>query len=158
MKAGRFLLLAATHAAALGAGFALGIYLLPILTAPEAPTAGAVSAAAGGAQWKGEFRRDLKDSDFLHWGEGSVTVGRRAVALMGRVAPGPDYKLYLSPEFVETEADFRRLKPRMARVGDVRTFENFIVPVPEGIDPGAYTTAIVWCESFGQFITAARYR
>ncbi|HEX5092789.1 MAG TPA: DM13 domain-containing protein [Burkholderiales bacterium] len=158
MKAGRFLLLAATHAAALGAGFALGIYLLPILTAPEAPTAGAVSAAAGGAQWKGEFRRDLKDSDFLHWGEGSVTVGRRAVALMGRVAPGPDYKLYLSPEFVETEADFRRLKPRMARVGDVRTFENFIVPVPEGIDPGAYTTVIVWCESFGQFITAARYR
>ncbi len=154
----RLVLLAATHAAALGAGFALGIYALPILTAPEAPSASAVTAAAGGAEFKGEFRRDLKDSDFLHWGEGTVTVGRRAVALMGRIAPGPDYKLYLSPEFVETEADFRRLKPRMARVGDVRTFENFIVPVPEGIDPQAYTTVIVWCESFGQFITAARYR
>jgi len=154
----RLVLLAVTHAAALGAGFALGIYALPILTAPEAPSASAVTAAAGGAEFKGEFRRDLKDSDFLHWGEGTVTVGRRAVALMGRIAPGPDYKLYLSPEFVETEADFRRLKPRMARVGDVRTFENFIVPVPEGVDPQAYTTVIVWCESFGQFITAARYR
>ena len=27
-----------------------------------------------------------------------------------------------------------------------------------GIDPQAYTTVIVWCESFSQFITAARYR
>ncbi len=152
------LLLAATHVAALGAGFALGIYALPILTAPEAPSAGAVTAAAGGAEFKGQFRRDLEDSDFLHWGEGAVTVGRSAVALMGRLSPGPDYKLYLSPEFVETEADFLRLKPKMARVGDVKTFENFIVPVPAGIDPKAYTTVIVWCESFGQFITAARYR
>jgi len=152
------LLLAATHAAALGAGFALGIYALPILTAPQAPSAGAVTAAATGARWRGEFRRDLKDSDFLHWGEGTVTVGRSAVALMGRLAPGPDYKLYLSPEFVETEADFLRLRPKMARVGDVKTFENFIVPVPAGIDTKDYTTVIVWCESFGQFITAARYR
>ena len=154
----RFLILAISHAAALGAGFALGIYALPILTAPPAPSAGEVGAAAGRAQFKGEFRRDLKDSDFLHWGEGTVSVSAAAIALMGRIAPGPDYKLYLSPEFVETEADFLRLKARMARVGDVKTFENFIVPVPAGIDPQAYTTVIVWCESFGQFITAARYR
>ena len=46
----------------------------------------------------------------------------------------------------------------MARVGDVRTFENFVVPVPADIDPGAYNTVIVWCESFGEFITAAKYR
>lgn len=154
----RRLLLAATHAIALAAGFGLGVYFLPILTAPAAPSAGEVSAAAGPAVFKGEFRRDLKDSDLLHWGEGIVSVSRSAVALMGRVAPGPDYKLYLSPEFVETEADFKRLKPRMARVGEVKTFENFIVPLPAGIDPAAYNTVIVWCESFSQFITAARYR
>lgn len=154
----RFLLLAVTHAAALAAGFGLGVYFLPILTAPAAPSASEVSAAAGKAAFRGEFRRDLKDSDLLHWGEGTVSVSKSAVALMGRVAPGPDYKLYLSPEFVETEADFKRLKPRMARVGEVKTFENFIVPLPAGIDPAAYNTVIVWCESFGQFITAARYR
>jgi hypothetical protein len=154
----RLLVLAVTHGAALAAGFALGIYFLPILTAPAAPSAGDVTAAAGGAEFKGEFRRDLKDSDFLHWGEGTVSVSRGAITLMGRIAPGPDYKLYLSPEFVETEADFNRLKAKMARVGDVKTFENFIVPLPESIDPKAYTTVIVWCESFGQFITAARYR
>jgi hypothetical protein len=59
---------------------------------------------------------------------------------------------------VETEADFARLKPRMVRVGDVRTFENFVVQVPYGIDVSAYDTVIVWCESFSQFISAARYR
>jgi electron transfer DM13 len=154
----RRLLLAATHAIALAAGFGLGVYFLPILTAPAAPSVGEVSAAAGQAAFKGEFRRDLKDSDLLHWGEGTVSVSRSAVALMGRVAPGPDYKLYLSPEFVETEADFKRLKPRMARVGEVKTFENFIVPLPAGVDPAAYNTVIVWCESFSQFISAAKYR
>ena len=150
--------LAVSHGAALAVGFALGIYFLPILTAPAAPSADEVTTAAGEAEFKGEFRRDLKDSDFLHWGEGSVSVSRGAITLVGRIAPGPDYKLYLSPEFVETEADFNRLKAKMARVGDVKTFENFIVPLPESIDPKAYNTVIVWCESFGQFITAARYR
>jgi len=77
---------------------------------------------------------------------------------LGRLAPGPDYKLYLSPEFVETEADFARLKARMMRVGDVKTFENFVVRVPESVDISRYNTVIVWCESFGQFITAAKYR
>lgn len=152
------LLLLLTHGVALGAGFALGVYTLPILTAPAAPTVAEVTAAAAGALYKGEFRRDLKDSDALHWGEGTVSVGARAISLAGRVAPGPDYKLYLSPEFVETEADFARLKPGMVRVGDVKTFENFVVAVPEGIDPARYTTVIVWCESFSQFISAARYR
>lgn len=154
----KWLVLAVTHAAALVVGIGLGIYLLPILTAPAAPSATDVAAAADKAEFKGEFRRDLKGSDFLHWGEGTVSVSRSAIALMGKIAPGPDYKLYLSPEFVETEADFNRLKAKMARVGDVKTFENFIVPLPTDIDPKAYTTVIVWCESFGQFITAARYR
>jgi len=152
------LLLVVSHVAAIAAGFALGIYALPILTAPAAPSQTEVMASAGEATYTGKFRRDLKDSDLLHWGEGTVSVGRRSVTLVGKLAPGPDYKLYLSPEFVETEADFARLKPRMARVGDVRTFENFVVPVAEAIDISRYDTVIVWCETFGQFITAAKYR
>jgi hypothetical protein len=154
----RILLLLVTHIAAGAIGFALGIYVLPILTAPPPPAASEVQAVAMEAQYKGEFRRDLKDSDALHWGEGVVAISRTAVSLQGRLAPGPDYKLYLSPEFVETEADFGRLKESMVRVGDVKTFENFVVPLPAAIDPAAYNSVIVWCESFGQFITAARYR
>jgi hypothetical protein len=147
-----------THAVALGVGFALGVYLLPILIAPAAPSAAEVASRSAAAIYTAEFRRDLKDSDLLHWGEGKVTVARDAVTLTGKLAPGPDYKLYFSPEFVETEADFLRLKPRMVRVGEVKTFDNFVVPVPAGVDPAAYSAVIVWCERFGQFITAAKYR
>ena len=152
------LVLLVTHCLALAAGFALGVYLLPIIIAPAGPTSAEVAAKAVAATYSAEFRRDLKDSDLLHWGEGKVTIGKDAVTLAGKLAPGPDYKLYLSPEFVETEAEFLRLKPRMARVGDVKTFENFVIPVPAEVDPGAYRAVVVWCERFGQFITAAKYR
>lgn len=152
------LLLGASHGLVLAAGFALGVYALPILTAPPAPSAAELATHAQGAAFTGTFRRDLKDSDALHWGEGTVSVGPRSVTLAGRLAPGPDYKLYLSPQFVETEADFARLKPQMQRVGNVTTFDNFIVPLPDGVDLGRFDTVIVWCETFGQFITAAKYR
>lgn len=158
LKRTTWILLGASHLLVAAAGFAAGVYVLPILIAPAAPTAAEVAQAASGAVFTGRFRRDLKDSDALHWGEGTVSVGPRQVALAGRLAPGPDYKLYLSPEFVETEADFKRLKPRMARVGDVKTFDNFVVEVPAGIEPARFNTVIVWCETFGEFISAAQYR
>lgn len=63
---------------------------------------------------------------------------------MGELAPGPDYKLYLSPNYVETESDFNRLKGNMVQVGDVKTFDNFLVAVPPSIDPTKYNTVIVW--------------
>ena len=152
------LLLVVSHTLTLALGFALGVYFLPILIAPPSPTAVEVAAQAGKGSFKGVFRRDLKDSDALHWGEGTVVVSAQSIGLTGEIAPGPDYKLYLSPEFVETEADFKRLKPSMARVGDVKTFKNFLVPVPASIDPARYNAVIVWCERFEQFITAAKYR
>ena len=77
---------------------------------------------------------------------------------MGKLAPGPDYRLYLSPQYVETEVDFNRLKNTMTQVGEVKTFNNFIVEVPADIDPANYTSVIIWCEAFAQFITSARYR
>lgn len=158
MNTSKALLLLASHAAVAAAGFAGGIYALPILVAPTAPTMEEVKAAMQQARFIGQFKRDLKDSDSLHWGEGTVSIGSETISLAGRLAPGPDYKLYLSPEFVETEADFKRLKQTMARVGDVKTFENFVVAVPAGIDPAKYKAVIVWCETFSQFITAAKYR
>ena len=152
------ILLLCSHLLTLAVGFALGVYLLPVLIAPPAPTAAQVSAQAAQASFKAQFRRDLKDSDALHWGEGEVTIGGGSIALRGELAPGPDYKLYLSPEFVETEADFMRLKSRMVRVADVKTFKNFLVQVPATIDPARYNTVVIWCETFNQFITAGKYQ
>lgn len=147
-----------THGTTLAVGFALGIYALPILTAPPAPSTAEVRAAAGTQRYSAQFRRDLKGSDALHWGEGTVSVAPRSISLAGEIAPGPAYKLYLATEFVETEADFARIKASALQLGDVKTFKNFIVPVPESVDVDHYNTVIIWCESFSQFITAAKYR
>lgn len=154
----KLLLLVVSHLLFAIVGFVAGIYILPILTAPEAPSAAEIAAATNEVDFQGQFRRDLTGSDFFHWGEGTLSISRAFISLRGKIAPGPDYKLYLSPEFVETEAEFERLKPQMARVGEVKTFENFIVPVPNSIDPMAFNTAVVWCETFSEFISAAKYK
>ena len=139
-------------------GFAVGIYMLPILTAPPAPSESDIQTMSSQAQFSAEFKKDLQDSDAFHWGEGKVSIGSDFITLMGKLAPGPDYKLYLSKTYVETENEFNRLKETMVQVGDVKTFENFAVKVPDSIDPGEYNSVIVWCESFEEFITAAQYQ
>jgi hypothetical protein len=154
----RIVLLALSHAAVLLIGFGLGVYFLPILTAPPAPAQQVVQAAAAGARYHAAFRRDLPGSDPLHWGEGKVSVGPEAVTFSGRMAPGPAYRLYLVPEYVDTHAAFVQAKSRSLAVGDIKTFEGFIVPLVPGTRIDDYTTVVVWCEAFSQFITAARYR
>ena len=51
-----------------------------------------------------------------------------------------------------------RLKARALKIGDVKTFENFIVEVPATADVSLFNTVVVWCETFSMFITAAKYR
>ncbi|MPY21068.1 DM13 domain-containing protein [Shewanella psychropiezotolerans] len=157
MKKRLVLSFALSHVLAVFGGFVLGIYYLPILIAPAAPDSQVLALAAENRLFVAEFSRDREDSDALHWGEGEVSIGPDSVSFSGSLSPGPDYKLYLSPEFVETEADFNRLKSSMVQVGEVKTFENFILPMSVSIDPSQYNTVIVWCETFGQYITSAKY-
>lgn len=147
-----------THGIALFIGFALGIYMLPILTAPEGPSQAEVASAAQQAVFRTEFTRDLPGSDFLHWGEGEVTISPKQITFMGDMAPGPDYMLYLTRELVLDEASFLEIKADSARIGAVKTFDKFVLDLPQGIDPDEYRALIVWCESFSEFITAASYR
>jgi len=158
MKIRKLVILIATHGFVGVLGFAAGIYFLPILTAPPAPTESELNITSAQAEYTAHFTRELEGSDALHWGEGEVSVGSKFITFKGELAPGPDYILYLSPEFVETEADFNDLKPSMVSVGDVKTFNNFVVEIPSGIDTSEFTSVIVWCESFGEFITSAKYR
>ena len=155
---GRILGFVASHALVGALGFALGIYLLPILAAPPSPTASEISGVESAAVYQAEFRRDLAGSDALHWGEGKVSIGPRAVALNGALAPEPAYRLYLSPEFVDTEEQFLRVRQRMLPVGEIRTFDGFVVELPAVADLSAYNSVVVWCEAFDEFITAAQYR
>ena len=151
----RFLI---THGIALFVGFALGIYMLPILTAPEGPSEAEVASAAQQAVFTAQFTRELPGSDFLHWGEGDVSISPKQISFMGGMAPGPDYMLYLTKELVLDEASFLSIKDISARVGPVKTFDKFVLDIPAGINPNEYKAVIVWCESFSEFITAASYR
>ena len=154
----RRLVLIFTHAVALAVGFGLGIYLLPILVATDSPDAAMLEEKAQSALFVGELTRDLRGSDFLHWGEGTISVSSTEIVQQGALAPGPDYKVYLMPSFVEHEDEFEPLKSQGGVVGDVKSFEGFVVEVPAGVDVSAYNTVVVWCESFAEFITATRYQ
>ena len=151
----RFLL---THGIALGIGFALGIYLLPVLIAPEAPSDDAVSAGTRDAVYQAVFRRDLPGSDFLHWGEGEVSISNGMIGFRGELAPGPDYYLYLTRELVQNEDEFLAIKQDAAKIGAVKTFDNFLLDVPAGVSVADYAAVVVWCETFSEFITAASYQ
>ncbi len=152
------LLLLISHSLVAFIGFAAGIYALPIIMAPDPVSNATIENIAGQANYTATFHRDLQDSDFLHWGEGEVSITNKQVTLLGELAPGPAYKLYFSPEFVETEADFKRLKDKMAVAGDIRVFKNFVLDIPTSLSPANYNSVIVWCETFEQFITAAQYQ
>lgn len=154
----RLIILAITHAGALGLGFALGVYLLPILTAPASPDAAMLQAEAQNASYTGTFTRDLRGSDFLHWGEGTVSLSPTMIVHEGALSPGPDYKMYLVPEFVDHEDAFLPIKNQAALIGDVKTFNGVLLDVSAGVDLEAYTTVLIWCEAFSEFITAAKYR
>ena len=146
--------------AALPIGFGLGVYYLPILVASEGASDSVVAAAKSEAMIQAKFRRDLPGSDAYHWGEGTLHLtqegGQYFFTLEGRVSPGPDYKLYLMPEYVEDEAGFLAIKARSVRVADITGFDNFRVDVPMSIDPTQYPAVIIWCERFREFITAGR--
>ena len=149
--------LMATHTVTLLIGIAAGIYLLPLLTAGDGPDKNVLDQVMENRHYSGTFSRDREDSDLLHWGEGELSIGLSRIAFSGRLAPGPDYRLYLSPSFVETESAFIEEKSSMMEVGAINTFNGFLIDIPVGIDPSAYKAAIVWCETFDQFITSAVY-
>ncbi|MDV7341201.1 DM13 domain-containing protein [Terasakiella sp. A23] len=147
-----------SHAAVLFFGFALGIYMLPILTAPNSPDVTKLEQMSTDAKFSAHFSRDLRGSDFLHWGDGTISFTSDKILHKGSLAPGPDYKLYLVKEFVEHEEEFLPIKGDAKVIGDIKTFEGFILDLPEDVNLEDYTTVVIWCESFSEFITAAKYR
>lgn len=152
------MLLVVSHGLVLLLGFAAGIYLLPILTQPPAPAQQQIDKVASEARFSGQFRRDLEGSDPLHFAEGSIYFSDSQIAFAGTVAPGPDYRLYLSPVFVETKADFLSHQHHMRQVGEVDRFKDFVLPLAASVDLEDYNSVIIWCESFSLFISAAKYQ
>lgn len=148
------MILAATHISCLALGFALGIYMLPILTQPESPDIAVIEASLDEVSFrKATFDRNRKDSDAFHWGEGELRIYQDTVVFEGVLSPGPDYRLYLTSDYIETESEFLAIKDQSLQVGRISTFEGFVLEVP-GVGNRAFDHVVVWCETFGQFITS----
>ena len=155
--AGRHIILfgAAKFFAGLIIGFGLGVYFLPILTAEKGLDESEIAQLEQSIERSGIFVRELADSDAFHWGEGKINVSDKKIWLEGKIAAGPDYRLYMTPRFVETEADFLAIKDQSVEVAPIKAFSNFAVDVPMDVDVSQYPALIIWCEAFGQFITSA---
>ena len=86
-------------------GFGLGACFLPILTAKKGLNTAAIEALSQGACRQGTFFHDLPGSDGLHWGDGVIMVKAGQIWLDDEISPGPDYRLYLIPKYVETGSE-----------------------------------------------------
>ena len=85
-------------------GFGLGVYFLPILIAEKGLDKASITALSDSALRRGTFALDLPGSDGPHWGDGVTMVNADRIWLDGKVAPGPDYRLYLTLKYVENGA------------------------------------------------------
>ena len=103
----------------------------------------------------GTFTHDLHGFDAFHWGEGTVRASDTRIWLEGKISPGPDYRLYLTPSLATDEGSFLKIKDQSVQVGEVKAFGNFSIDVPPGIMVGDYLAVLIWCKAIGAFITAA---
>ena len=145
----------AKFAAGLVIGFALGVYFLLILTEEKRLDTVAFAQLEASAARSGTFTRDLPGSDAFHWGEGTFRAGDTRIWLEGKISPGPDYRLYLTPSLATDEASLLKIKDQSVQVGEVKAFRNFSLDVPPGIMVGDYLAVLIWCKAFGAFITVA---
>lgn len=109
-----------SHLTFLGAGTGLGIYLLPILTAQENASLNEINDVKKLAKYKGEFNRNQKGSDVFHWAEGEIYVTDSEIAFKGQVAPGPDYKIYLTKAQAVDKNSFLEMKKEAVLIGELK--------------------------------------
>lgn len=147
-----------SHLTFLGAGTGLGIYLLPILTAQENASLNEINDVKKLAKYKGEFNRNQKGSDVFHWAEGELYVTDSEIAFKGQVAPGPDYKIYLTKAQAVDKNSFLEMKKEAVLIGELKNFGNFRKSIPASVNVNEFTTVQIWCERFSKFIGSAVYQ
>ena len=96
-------------------GFLLGVYTLPIVVEwRHGVQDRALPPEVSEDDSQGEFDRNSPGSDALHWGEGRIRVSQGNLVFEEnvRLAPGPDYRIYLSKTFAQTREEFSRGQTR----------------------------------------------
>jgi len=151
----------------LAVGAAVMLFAFPFLFPPpvlrEPPPSPDMLAdqSAGRARMEFEFDQNAPGRDFLHWANGSGALIRTKQGWVLRfnqefeAGPGPNYWIYFNKRVVGDEADFNADAARV-KFTQLRSFkggQNYSMPAD--IDPNAFHTITIWCESFGVYIGSA---
>ncbi len=144
----------------IAAGFPLGVYTLPILIdwLGEKQATEAVQIFSE-TDRTGEFDRDSPGSDALHWGEGNVRIssGNLVFEEDVKLAPGPDYRIYMTKKFIDNKDDFKRIKPEAVQIAKLKTFSGPLsFELPAELNTDEFDNVVVWCEAFKMYIASAR--
>lgn len=153
-----------------GAGGMLAAYpyLFPPPAANDAPlpvaagVPGEPARAGAVAAPRRVFRFDERapGRDPIHWADGTGLVARvdgtwtLRLNPDFRAGPGPNFWLYLNTTAVGEERDFEADRRRV-KLAPLRAFtgaQNYRLPA--GLDPTAFHTLTVWCETFGVYIAS----
>ncbi|KAB1770760.1 DM13 domain-containing protein, partial [Klebsiella pneumoniae] len=110
------------------------------------------------ARYTGAFFKNQKGSNAVHWVDGKLYVSDQEIAFEGSIAPGPDYKIYLTKTQADDRNSFLKIKEESLYIGDLKNYGNFKKNLPNGVNIDEYTTVQIWCEKFEQFIGSAQYR
>ena len=107
-------------------GFWLGVYFLSILIAEKDLDSESIAALSDSVLRRGTSVQGSPGSDDLQWGDGVVMVNTDRIWLGGKVALGPDYRLYLAPKYVETGPRFQAIMAQSLQIGPIRAFANLL--------------------------------
>lgn len=141
-------------------GFAAGVYTLPIIIefTTERQQVAELSPAAE-SDPVGQFDRNSPGSDALHWGEGTIRIsnGKLVFEEDVKLAPGPDYRIYMSRKFAQTKNEFSKIKAQSIEIAKLRTFSGPLeFELPENLNVDEFDNVVVWCETFSMYIASAR--
>lgn len=141
-----------------GAGFALGIFVYPFIFLADIVGAERVEdAARRKVIARGTFIH-ANPADPIHYGKGGVTLYEGLLHLEQdfEVGPGPKFHVYLVPQasVVPSTAVAKTMYVDLGRLKAFKGSQNY--PVPAGVDPARYGSAVIWCEQFGVLISPAR--
>jgi hypothetical protein len=50
------------------------------------------------------------------------------------------------------------VKKQSVQVSEIKTLNGFVAVVPPDVDVTAYTSVVIGCEAFSQFVSASKYR
>ena len=141
----------------IGAGIALGWYVLPRAFAPAAPKAETVQAADHGDLVASGGFIQADPNDPLHRGAGGVSVYDGEVVFDAdfQVPPGPDYRVLLVPKpAIRAAGDIA--KTMYVDLGPLTAFKGSQhYKVPAGVDLADYPSVVIWCRAYSLLIAPA---